>query len=100
MLAVPGAAMFINCSAARWRVVGAYVRAWSLVAAFMILRMLAEHVTSGGIYHELEFLVVPVGVFHPLSPSRSSRWKVALSAFYLLGGLTFLKLTGFLALGI
>jgi hypothetical protein len=100
MLAVPGVALFIISSAARWRIVGVYMRALSVVAAFMILRMLAEHVTSGGIYHELEYLVVPVGVFHALRPSSSNRWKVALAAFYLLGGLTFFKLTGLLALSI
>jgi hypothetical protein len=100
MLAVPGVALFIVSSAARWRVVGVYMRALSVAAAFMILRMLAEHVTSGGMYHELEYLVAPVGVFHALRPRSSNRWKVAFAAFYLLGGLTFLKLTGFLALGI
>ena len=100
MLVVPGAALFIISSSARWRVVDVYMRALSVAAAFMIVRMLAEHVASGGVYHELEFLVVPVGVFHALRPRSSNRWKVPLAAFYLLGGLTFLKLTGFLALGV
>jgi len=100
MLAVPGVALFMVCSDARWRVVGWYMRALSAAAAVMILRMIAEHVASGGVYHELEYLVVPVGVFHALRPRSSNRWKVALAAFYLLGGLTFFKFTGFLALGI
>ena len=99
MLAAPGIAVFIAASPGRWRVVGVYMRALSVAAAFMILRMIAEHVTSGGAYHELEYLVVPVGVFYALRPHGSGSWNICLAAFFLLGGLTFLKLTGFIALG-
>jgi hypothetical protein len=99
MLVLPGIAVFIAASPARWRVVGVYMRALSVAAAFMILVMIAEHVTSGGAYHELEYLVVPVGVFYAMRP-RGGRLNICLAAFFLLGGLTFLKLTGFMALGI
>jgi hypothetical protein len=100
MLAVPGVAAFMVATAARWRVVGIYMRALSVAGAYMILRMVAEHVTSGGVYHELEFLVVPLGVFYALRPRGNGRWNARLTIFFLLGGLTFLKLTGFIAVSI
>ena len=99
MLAAPGLALYVVCSPARWRVVDLYMRCLSWAAAFMILVMLAEHVATGGYYHELEFLVVPVSVYHALRPGSVSR-KVVLTSFYLFGGLVFLKLTGFIALGV
>ena len=99
MLAVPGMTLYIVCSKARWRIVALYMKALSLSAGFMLLVMIAEHVGSGGRYHELEYLVVPIGVYHALRPGNS-RWQVALAAFYILGWLVFLKLTGFMALGV
>ena len=99
MLAVPGMALYIVCSNARWRVVSLYMTGLSISAALMLLVMIAEHVGSGGYYHELEFLVVPVGVYYALRPGNNI-WHTALATFYILGGLVFLKLTGFLALGV
>jgi len=99
MLAVPGMALYIACSAARWRVVHIYMTALSVSAAFMLLVMVAEHVGSGGFYHELEYLVVPVGVYYASRPKKSA-WNTGLATFYILGGLVFLKLTGFMALAV
>jgi len=99
MLAAPGLALYVVCAPARWRVVALYMRCLSLAAAVMILVMLAEHVVTGGIYHELEYLVVPVSVYYALRPGSTPR-KLVLTSFYLFGGLVFLKLTGFIALGI
>lgn len=99
MLAAPGLALYLVCSPARWRIVGLFMRGMSCAAAFMVLVMVAQHVTTGGYYHELEYLVVPVSVYQALRPGRASR-KIMLTSVYLLGGLIFLKLTGFIALSI
>jgi hypothetical protein len=99
MLAAPGLALYVVCSPARWRVVRLYMRWLSWAAAFMIAVMLAEHVATGGFYHELEYLVVPISVYHALRPGSAPR-KNVLAAFYFFGGLVFLKLTGFIALGV
>jgi hypothetical protein len=99
MLAAPGMALYVVCTPVRWRIVGLYMRWLSWAAAFMIVVMLAEHVSTGGYYHELEYLVVPMGVYHALRPGSAPR-RTALAAIYLFGGLVFLKLTGFIALGV
>ena len=99
MLAVPGMALYIACSNARWRVISMYMTGLSISAALMLLVMVVEHVASGGYYHELEYLVVPVGVYYALRPGNKL-WHTALAAFYILGGLVFVKFTGFLAIGV
>jgi hypothetical protein len=69
-------------------------------AAFMIVRMLVLHEWSGGMYHEMEFFVVPVAVYFALKTSGSRMQRVLMTLFFLFGGITFLKNTGFIVLAI
>jgi hypothetical protein len=72
----------------------------SIAAAYMIVRMAIEHVWSGGRYHELEFLVIPVSVYFAMRPTDHPLRQRLLVLFYLAGGIMFLKNTGFIVLSI
>lgn len=94
------AARFIVLSDARDRVLVLAARTLAVSAAYMIVRMLAEQLWTGGRYHELEFMVVPVAVYFALSPAFSGSWKRLLVLFFLAGGVVFCKNTGFIVMGI
>jgi hypothetical protein len=98
MLAGLAVAQIVVVSDARERLVNFACWSIAITAAYMIIRMAVEHVWSGGIYHELEFLVVPVAVFFAMKPAGKGRWLATL--FFLAGGVVFLKNTGFIVLAI
>jgi hypothetical protein len=85
-------------SDARERLCALCVRAIAASAAYMIVRMLVEHVWTGGKYHELEYMVAPVAVYFALTPSISPAWRRLLVLFFLIGAISFLKNTAFIVI--
>lgn len=85
-------AVYINPRAERLG--RAYVRLLALVAGAMVLQLAVTW--DRWLYHELQFLVVPMAVFFALRRELPSRWDRALVLLYLIGALLFRKNTGVL----
>jgi hypothetical protein len=100
MLAGLAAAHVVRQSKGWETLVNRVCRFISIAAAYMIGRMAVEHVWSGGRYHELEFLVVPVAVYFAMRPTDHPIRQGLLVLFFLAGGIMFLKNTGFIVLSI
>ena len=100
MLAGLATAHVVRLSEARRSIAIWFSRGIALAAAAMILRMVAEHVSSGGRYHELEFLVIPVAVYFAMRPSGHPVLQRLLVVFFLASGFVFLKNTGFIVMSI
>jgi len=96
MMLTLGMARGVLLSDARERLCALCVRAIAVSAAYMIVRMVIEHVWTGGRYHELEYMVAPVAVYFALTPSISPTWRPLLVLFFLIGSLSFLKNTAFI----
>jgi hypothetical protein len=98
MLATFSIARAIILCDAHEKLIASMCRMIALATAFMILRMIVQHIWSGGMYHEMEFLVIPVAVFFALRPSGSPMQRKLITLFFLFGAVTFLKNTAFIVL--
>jgi len=100
MLATFGIALSVRLCDDHARFIALLCRMIAATSAFMIVRMFAIHDFNGGIYHEMEFLVIPVAVYFALRPSGSRVGRICKTSFFLLGGAIFLKNTAFIVMGI
>lgn len=85
-------AVFSNPRAERLAL--ASVRLIAVVAAAMVLQMAVTW--DRWLYHELQFVVVPMAVYFALRHALPSGWDRALILLYMLGSLLFRKNTGVL----